>query len=105
MARKDGGLTLEIRDTGIGMTDGEVRDALELFRQVDNSLSRRFEGAGLGLPLAAELTELHGGTLVIESVPGTGTAVAIHLRREVIASRLTKLLPIILCLRRLVRTW
>ena len=57
----------------------EIQDALELFRQVDNGLSRRFEGTGLGLPLAVQLTELHGGTLTIESMPRKGTAVMVRL--------------------------
>ncbi len=81
-AEPEGGLSLSIRDTGIGMTEDEIRQALELFRQVDNSLSRRFEGAGLGLPLAVRLTELHGGTIVIESAPGKGTTVAVHFPAE-----------------------
>jgi two-component system cell cycle sensor histidine kinase PleC len=77
-ADEDGGISLIIRDTGIGMSREEVQVALELFRQVDNSLSRRFQGTGLGLPLAAQLTELHGGTLTIESTPGKGTAVMVR---------------------------
>jgi two-component system, cell cycle sensor histidine kinase PleC len=77
-AEGDGGLSLTIRDTGIGMSSDEIRDALELFHQVDSSLSRRFEGTGLGLPLAVQLTELHGGTLVIESTPGIGTAAVVR---------------------------
>jgi signal transduction histidine kinase len=79
-SEKDGqGLCLWVRDTGIGMTGEEIKQALELFRQVDNSLSRRFEGAGLGLPLAVKLTELHGGRLKVESAPRRGTTVAVYL--------------------------
>jgi signal transduction histidine kinase len=78
-AEQDSGLSLTIRDTGIGMSSNEIRDALELFHQVDNSLSRRFEGTGLGLPLAVKLTELHGGTLTVESTPGVGTTVVVRL--------------------------
>jgi signal transduction histidine kinase len=78
----DGGLTVVIRDTGIGMSNHEIRDALELFRQVDNSLGRRYEGTGLGLPLALKLIELHGGSLTIDSVPGRGTAVTLHFPNE-----------------------
>lgn len=73
------GLCLWIRDTGIGMTGDEIRRALELFRQVDDGLSRRFEGQGLGLPLAVKLTELHGGRLEVKSAPRRGTTVAVHL--------------------------
>ncbi len=74
-----GGLRLWVRDTGIGMTGEEVCRALELFRQVDNSLSRRFEGAGLGLPLAVKLTELHGGRIDVQSAPRRGTKVDVYL--------------------------
>ena len=77
-ANEGGGISLMIRDTGIGMSREEIRVALELFRQVDNSHSRRFEGTGLGLPLAVRLTELHGGTLIIESTPGKGTTVTVR---------------------------
>jgi two-component system, cell cycle sensor histidine kinase PleC len=82
---RDGGLRLSVRDTGIGMTADEICQALELFRQVDNSMSRRFEGAGLGLPLAVRLTEMHGGSLDIESEPGKGTTVTVRLPAERIA--------------------
>ena len=79
-AERDGdGLCFWVRDTGIGMTGEEVRQALELFRQVDNTLSRRFEGAGLGLPLAVKLTELHGGRLEVRSAPRRGTTVSVYL--------------------------
>ena len=75
----EGGIALAISDTGIGMTSSEVEVALQPFRQVDNALSRRYEGTGLGLPLAQRLVELHGGELRIESAPGQGTTVAILL--------------------------
>jgi len=77
-----GGITLAIADTGIGMNAAEVLVALQPFRQVDNALSRRYEGTGLGLPLAQRLTELHGGTLRIESTPGQGTTVTVFLPPE-----------------------
>ncbi|MGA7325489.1 MAG: ATP-binding protein [Rhodomicrobium sp.] len=79
---EDGGLSLTVRDTGIGMSPNEVREALELFRQVDNSLARRFQGTGLGLPLAVQLTELHGGWVNIDSAPGKGTSVIVHFPKE-----------------------
>ncbi len=78
-APEGNGLRFWVRDTGIGMTADEIRQALELFRQVDNSLSRRFEGAGLGLPLAVKLTELHGGRLEVRSAPRRGTTVSVYL--------------------------
>jgi two-component system cell cycle sensor histidine kinase PleC len=45
---------------------------------VDTGLDRRFEGAGLGLPLAKSLAELHGGRLEILSIPGHGTTVSVY---------------------------
>ena len=62
-----------------GMSPEEAQCALELFRQLDNPMSRRCEGTGLGLPLAVQLTELHGGSFRIESVPGSGTSIFIRL--------------------------
>ncbi len=77
----DGGVVVTVADTGIGMNLAEIDVALEPFRQVDNAMSRRYEGTGLGLPLAKQLTELHGGTLEIVSQPGVGTTVRMHLPR------------------------
>ncbi len=79
---EDGGLSLTVCDTGIGMSPNEVQEALELFRQVDNSLARRFQGTGLGLPLAVQLAELHGGWVNIDSAPGRGTSVIVHFPKE-----------------------
>jgi signal transduction histidine kinase len=84
---QDGGVSLAIRDTGIGMTGKEIRHALRLFCQVDNCLSRRFKGTGLGLPLAVQLAELHGGTLTIESTPGLGTTVIVRFPVQRVARR------------------
>lgn len=57
----DGGLEIRISDTGIGITQGEVIKALAPFGQADTSLSRGYEGAGLGLTLATALTGSMGG--------------------------------------------
>ena len=51
----------------------DIEIALTPFGQVDNRLARRYEGTGLGLPLAKELIELHHGALVIKSEPGHGS--------------------------------
>jgi signal transduction histidine kinase len=79
------GLCITIADTGIGMSADEIACALELFRQVDNSFTKRFEGTGLGLPLARQFTKLHGGTLSIESTPGAGTKVFVRLPAQRVA--------------------
>ncbi|MBV8535903.1 MAG: PAS-domain containing protein [Alphaproteobacteria bacterium] len=71
----DGGLGLCVSDTGIGMRPEDIPLALEPFRQLDNSFTRRYEGTGLGLPLAKALVGLHGGRLMLESTPQKGTRV------------------------------
>jgi len=73
---RTGGLVIGIADTGIGMTPEEIPIALNRFSQIDNRLSRRYEGAGLGLPLAKHLIELHGGTLKIAMLPNCATSSA-----------------------------
>jgi signal transduction histidine kinase len=78
----DDGIVVDVADTGIGMAPDEIPIALTPFAQIDNRLERRYEGTGLGLPLARTLTELHGGRLEIESEPGQGTVVRIHLPRS-----------------------
>jgi signal transduction histidine kinase len=70
---------ISVKDTGIGMSPADIPKALELFDQIDNSLSRKYEGAGLGLPLARRLIELHGGRLVLESTLNVGTTATVFI--------------------------
>jgi PAS domain S-box-containing protein len=77
--RIEGEVLFEVRDTGIGMTEPEIEIALEPFGQIDPGLCRRSAGAGLGLPLARRLAELHGGSLLVGSEKGVGTTVMLLL--------------------------
>ena len=72
-------IVVTVKDTGIGMTAEQITMALEPFRQVDGRLSRRYDGIGLGLPLAKRLVELHGGSVTIDSTPSAGTCVVLRL--------------------------
>ncbi len=74
-----GGIAFEVCDTGVGMSADEIAIAMEPFGQVDGGLARRYEGTGLGLPLARRLIELHDGDLSIESEKGRGTVVRVML--------------------------
>ena len=74
-----GDVSVSIADTGIGMTLEQIPIALAPFGQVDSRLARRYEGVGLGLPLAKKLVEMHAGTLEIDSVLGRGTTVTVRL--------------------------
>lgn len=75
----EGGIAFSIRDTGIGMAPEEIPLALEPFRQLDEAFNRRFEGTGLGLPLARRLAEMHGGQLRIISARSEGTTATLML--------------------------
>jgi len=75
-------LEISVRDTGIGMRAEDIKVALEPFRQIDDSMVRRHQGTGLGLPLAKTLSELHGGELKVSSEPGRGTTVIVILPRS-----------------------
>ena len=68
-----------VSDNGIGMASEEIPLALAPFGQLESSLTRRFEGTGLGLPLAKAFTERLGGNLTVESNKGVGTTVTIRL--------------------------
>ncbi|MDP7548363.1 MAG: ATP-binding protein, partial [Alphaproteobacteria bacterium] len=50
--------------------------------QIDSDLSRKFSGTGLGLPLATELAEMHGGSLEIDSEPDVGTTITVRFPAE-----------------------
>lgn len=76
---EDGGCTIRVADTGIGMSPEDIEKAVQPFAQVESHLTRRYEGTGLGLPIARKLVELHGGELRIESAPGRGTTVTVIL--------------------------
>jgi PAS domain S-box-containing protein len=81
--RTDTGIVnFTVSDNGIGMSEETAALVLQPFQQGDASLARRFEGAGLGLPIAHALTKLHGGNLVIASVEGKGTTVTVELPKN-----------------------
>ncbi|RKY72757.1 MAG: hypothetical protein DRQ14_05480, partial [Candidatus Latescibacterota bacterium] len=64
---------VSVSDTGIGIAPEDQDRIWREFEQVDNELSRRYEGTGLGLPLTKRLVELHGGRIWVESEPGKGS--------------------------------
>lgn len=77
--RSSGKLEITVEDTGRGMDEAERDMALQAFVQV-HAVNRAYSsGAGLGLPLAKSVVELHGGSMEIESKKGVGTRVQIVL--------------------------
>jgi signal transduction histidine kinase len=78
----EGGITLGVTDTGIGIPPDQLDRVLQPFTQVENIYSRTHAGTGLGLPLCHELARLHGGELRLTSEVGGGTTVTISFPAE-----------------------
>ena len=70
---------IEVEDNGVGMTSNEIAKAFVTFNQADAGFNRKYEGAGLGLPLTKRLVEMHHGRIKINSTKGVGTTVSIRL--------------------------
>ena len=81
-SRPDSGYVFQVIDNGIGIALGDIPKALSQFGQVEGDLNRNYEGVGIGLPLAKALTELHGGSLDLQSEIGVGTTVTVRLPSE-----------------------
>ncbi len=79
---EDGGLEVIVSDTGIGIPPGHLATIMEPFVQVDRTFHRRFEGTGLGLPLANRLLDLHQGSLILRSELDVGTTAVISFPAE-----------------------
>ena len=79
---EDGGTLharLSVVDTGIGIPPDRLGEIFEPFRQVENSFTRSYQGAGLGLAIVQRLVGLMDGSIHIESTPGQGTSVTVVL--------------------------
>lgn len=79
---EDGGVTVTVSDTGVGIAPENLERALEPFGQIRDAPAIAHEGTGLGLSLSKRLMELHGGRLSIESEEGQGASVTLHFPKE-----------------------
>jgi len=79
-AERDGdGCLVTVADTGVGIEPEALDHIFDRFYRTDASRSRDAGGTGLGLSLVKRIVELHGGHIRVDSVPGRGTVVQIHL--------------------------
>jgi signal transduction histidine kinase len=76
---KDETINICVKDTGIGIPPEDVKKLFEPFKQLDSALSRKFDGTGLGLSLVKKLTEMHGGTVTVESEINKGSTFKVSL--------------------------
>ncbi len=72
-------IVFTVSDTGIGMTQEQISRLFQRFVQADASTTRKYGGTGLGLSLTKALSEILGGSIAVESIPGQGTTFTVKL--------------------------
>jgi two-component system phosphate regulon sensor histidine kinase PhoR len=77
--RADGRVVIAVKDNGVGIPAGDIGRIFERFYRVGRARDRRDGGTGLGLAIAKHLTLAMGGTIEVESLPGSGTTFRISL--------------------------
>jgi len=70
---------ISVQDTGIGIAKENQKRVFDKFEQVDASITRKYGGTGLGLPIVKNLVELHGGKITLESELGKGSTFKVNL--------------------------
>ncbi len=90
MWREPHGLSIAVRDTGIGLSQAAIARVFEMFSQMESALERSQGGLGIGLALVRGLVALHGGTVAAQSEgQGKGSTFTIHLPESTLVSKAT----------------
>jgi|UPI0003637EC0 signal transduction histidine kinase len=76
-------IEIAVWDTGIGIAASDVKYIFEAFRQLDQSITRKYAGTGLGLPVVDALVQMMGGKITVESQLGSGSVFRIELPRQI----------------------
>ncbi len=74
--RTDVGVIVQVKDNGAGISEEQIPNLFDTFRQIDGSSTRRWGGLGIGLAIARHIVELHGGKISVESKRGQGSTFA-----------------------------
>ena len=94
-ARSDGEdwIEIEVRDSGIGMTEEQMGRLFEAFSQAEASTAAKYGGTGLGLAISRRFCRMMGGDIDVRSAPGAGTSFTVRLPRVVTEDRLAEVAP------------
>ncbi|MEH2195563.1 MAG: ATP-binding protein [Nostoc sp.] len=83
-----------VRDTGIGIASRDFKRIFEAFRQVDQTITRKYPGTGLGLAIVNSLVRMMGGKIFLESKLGIGSMFKIELPRQITLTNVVADAPI-----------
>ena len=75
-------ITVDVRDTGVGIAGPDLSRIFDRFVQLDQPLTRRYDGTGLGLSVCRDLARLMGADLSVQSIEGVGSTFSLQLARQ-----------------------
>ncbi|HIH94631.1 TPA: response regulator [Methanosarcina acetivorans] len=84
--RSENRIRVTVSDTGIGISQDEIKHLFKPFKQINFALSREYESTGLGLVLSKNFVEMHGGRIWVESEPGKGSTFTFEVPVEILNS-------------------
>ena len=84
-------ISIAVRDTGIGIPAGKLATIFESFTQADSTTTRKYGGTGLGLTISKNLTEMMGGNISVQSIPGQGSTFTLQIELEIAGEQPAKL--------------
>ena len=79
---EDGDAVFEIEDSGIGIEEAQVPRLFKKFHQLNRNFDRDYEGMGLGLAITQQLVELHGGSIEVDSIIGSGSTFTVRIAAQ-----------------------